>query len=96
MSPIVPSFYFTKLFGQIYDSNSVTIQDLNDANSNTFVCTLGKLCYNSIFKLTLALSISAIIAVVVLNFREFISKKKKDNVITTCIPTQGIVNEKVN
>ena len=36
---IVPSFYFTKLFGQIYDSNSVTIQDLNDANSNTFVCT---------------------------------------------------------
>ena len=77
MSPIVPSFYFTKLFGQIYDSNSVTIQDLNDANSNTFVCTLGKLCYNSIFKLTLALSISAIIAVVVLNFREFISKRRK-------------------
>ena len=96
MSPIVPSFYFTKLFGQIYDSNSVTIQDLNDANSNTFVCTLGKLCYNSIFKLTLALSISAIIAVVVLNFREFISKRRKITSLPLASPTQGIVNEKVN
>lgn len=63
LAPIVPSFYFTSLFGKIYDSNSTI-----DPVSNALSCTLGKLCYSSIFKFTFCVTIIVTVIIVVLNF----------------------------
>jgi MFS family permease len=63
LAPIVPSFYFTSLFGKVYDSNSTT-----DPVSNTVGCTLGKLCYSSIFKFTFCVTIIVTVIIVILNF----------------------------
>lgn len=65
LAPILPSFYFTSLFGKIYDSNSILTE-----NSSALHCSSGYLCYNSIFKLTACVSILTIIMVYFVNFRK--------------------------
>lgn len=66
LAPILPSFYFTSLFGRIYDSNS---QPNQFAEGNTMVCLLGKHCYSSIFELTFVLAIVAIVCVGAQHYR---------------------------
>lgn len=63
LSPIIPSFFFTNLFGKVYDSHSVV-------GENGSTCTLGKDCYGQVFNLTLAVSILAVLVVSVFNFGE--------------------------
>lgn len=66
LAPILPSFFFTNLFGKIFDSNS-TPEDhsLVDAISS---CKLGKDCYSSIFSLTTFVAVVAITLVSFFNF----------------------------
>ncbi|RLV90702.1 putative transporter MCH1 [Spathaspora sp. JA1] len=61
MAPIIPSYYLTMLFGSIYDSKSQF-----NKQQGGLVCMLGNQCYNSIFKITLSVSIFSIIVVVIL------------------------------
>ncbi|KAK6463511.1 major facilitator superfamily domain-containing protein [Scheffersomyces coipomensis] len=63
LAPILPSIYFTSLFGKIYDSNS-TLDPINKG----LKCELGYHCYNSIFSLTIIVSIISIVVVTLLNF----------------------------
>ncbi|RLV86885.1 putative membrane protein [Meyerozyma sp. JA9] len=62
LAPILPSFYFTSLFGRIYDSHTVA------QAGEAAVCMLGKACYNSIFELTILVSILTLVLVTVFNF----------------------------
>lgn len=62
LAPILPSFYFTSLFGKIYDSHTV-VKDGAPA-----ACTIGNRCYNSIFELTLAVALLSLVLVTVFNF----------------------------
>lgn len=72
LAPIFPSYYFTSLFGKIYDSKSISsASNTNDAAAGTsaaggLVCMLGNQCYNSIFKITFSVSILSIILVLIL------------------------------
>lgn len=73
LAPILPSFYFTSLFGKIYDSNSALLQgptlDVEGAvPKKDFVCLLGNQCYNSIFNITLVITVLALTCVTLLNF----------------------------
>lgn len=72
LAPILPSYYFTSLFGKVYDTNSVILQ-----SSGISSCTLGKNCYNSVFKLTSGITILSLIAVTLLNFRNTSLSKRK-------------------
>lgn len=62
LAPILPSFFFTNLFGNIFDSNSSVTED------GSHVCSLGKTCYNSIFKLNFLITFVCIVVVCILNF----------------------------
>lgn len=62
LAPIIPGYYFTRLFGQIYDSKSIASSNNNDG----LVCMLGNQCYNSIFKITLSVSVFSIVLVLIL------------------------------
>lgn len=84
MSPILPSYYFIKLFGKFYDGNSSL-----DEKSNTLVCVVGNLCYNYIFQLTLVVSISATIIVIILNSGDSIFKRKR---VITSLPLASPTN----
>jgi len=72
LAPILPSYYFTSLFGKVYDSNSIILQSSGISN-----CSLGKNCYSSVFKLTLGVTILSLIAVTLLNFRNTSWGKRK-------------------
>lgn len=63
LSPIIPSFLFTRLFGVIYDSNSI-----KSGSEGSASCIIGNKCYISIYKLTTCVTIFVIILVLVLNF----------------------------
>lgn len=62
LAPILPSFYFTKLFGKIFDSNS----SINEEGVR--YCSLGNKCYNSIFQLDLVVMVGCLLIVCLLNF----------------------------
>ncbi|KAK6455095.1 major facilitator superfamily domain-containing protein [Scheffersomyces xylosifermentans] len=63
LAPVVPSFYFTSLFGTIYDSNSQ-----KDDVTNRMICLMGNGCYNTIFSITFFISAFSVFIVWVLNF----------------------------
>lgn len=65
LAPILPSFYFTNLFGETYDSNSVRIEATGSQS-----CTLGRECYGSVFYLTIWVTVVSTIAVVALNMKK--------------------------
>lgn len=71
LAPIAPSFYFTSLFGKIYDSNSHLIE-----GTDITTCTLGKGCYSSIFNITTVIAVLSIIVVTTLNFADKIFKSR--------------------
>ncbi|KAF3989000.1 hypothetical protein FT663_00622 [Candidozyma haemuli var. vulneris] len=64
MSPIVPSFFFTNHFGKVYDRHS-SMSELGIT-----VCTLGNGCYRQVYKLTLGVSVFAILIISIFNFGE--------------------------
>lgn len=64
MAPIAPSFFFTNLFGKVYDQHTST----TDLGTN--ICTLGNGCYRQVFKLTLGVSVFSILVVSIFNFGE--------------------------
>lgn len=73
LAPILPSFYFTGLFGKIYDSNSLLLLGPllgveGEVPRKDFVCLLGNQCYNSIFSITLGVTFLALACVTLLNF----------------------------
>lgn len=73
LAPIGPSFYFTGLFGRIYDSNSEKIKGTEITS-----CQLGKGCYDSIFMITLVIAFLAIMVTIALNFgKRSTSKPRK-------------------
>ncbi|CAI5759110.1 unnamed protein product [Candida verbasci] len=80
LAPIIPSFYFTSLFGKIYDYNSQMLE-------NTVVCSLGNLCYNQIFKLTGVASGMSILITILLNLK----LKKK----ITALPLASLEKNKI-
>lgn len=72
LAPILPSFYFTNLFGNIFDSHSTTSED------GTHVCSLGKSCYDLVFKLNIFVTSICVVVVCVLNFQyKWLSHKEK-------------------
>ena len=88
LAPIIPSYYFTSLFGKIYDANSslgsAVENILNvDPDAGTTVtakiqgCFLGNQCYNEIFGLTTTIAAVAIFLVVILNASDLLFKRKK-------------------
>lgn len=84
LAPILPSFYFTKLFGNIFDSNSVSYDDGSHA------CVIGKSCYNSIFKLDLLVTVCCVIGVCVLNFaHKSLTRSKNDYKRAPSTPTSS-------
>ncbi|EGV63969.1 hypothetical protein CANTEDRAFT_114005 [Yamadazyma tenuis ATCC 10573] len=62
LAPILPSFYFTKLFGNIFDSNSFIASD------GSHICSSGSGCYKSIFRLDMVVTVLCVVVVGVLNF----------------------------
>ncbi|CUM64751.1 uncharacterized protein PRCAT00002362001 [Priceomyces carsonii] len=72
LAPIFPSFFFTSLFGQIYDSHTEPY-----SNSRFKLCVLGNLCYSAIFKLTIVITIFTLLIISVLNFGNLIVKRSK-------------------
>lgn len=62
LAPIFPSYFFTLLFGNIYDKNS-QYNELHGAR----VCLHGNGCYSSIFHLTLGVTITSFILTCILN-----------------------------
>lgn len=64
LAPVAPSFYLTNLFGKVYDLNSVA--DAQGISS----CVLGNLCYNLVFRLSLLVSLFALLAVCAFNYSE--------------------------
>lgn len=74
LAPILPSFYFTSLFGLIYDSHTVA------KAGEPAVCMLGKACYNSIFELTIVVSILTLVLVTVFNFGPLEEKERVPHV----------------
>lgn len=62
LAPLLPSNFFTSLFGVVYDSRSVTTSE------GLHLCLLGKGCYEQVFGLSLMVSIMALIIVFVFNF----------------------------
>ncbi|EGW35589.1 uncharacterized protein SPAPADRAFT_132742 [Spathaspora passalidarum NRRL Y-27907] len=91
MAPILPSYYFTMLFGSIYDSKSQFSEQ-----HGGLVCLLGNQCYNSIFKITLLVSIFAVIIVSILTIGPKLSLKTKKTLPLTSSPLKQEVNEKVS
>lgn len=70
LAPIIPSFYLTRLFGKIYDSNSKM-----NSESSILICTLGRQCYSTIFRLTSSISILVLVVISILIFRSRFSKR---------------------
>lgn len=71
LAPILPSFYFTNLFGEIFDSHSTTVPD------GSHVCTLGKDCYASIFNRNIIVTLATVLTASILNFGyHWLSKKR--------------------
>lgn len=64
LSPIFPSFFFTNHFGKVYDNHTV-MTELGVPS-----CGLGNGCYRQVYKLTLGVSVLAILVVAVFNFGE--------------------------
>lgn len=91
MSPILPSYYFIKLFGKFYDGNSTL-----DETNGSLVCTIGNLCYNYIFKLTLVVSISVTIIVLIFNSGDSIFRRKKAITSLPLASPTNLFNEKAS
>lgn len=64
LAPVAPSFYFTNLFGKVYDLRSST------GESGYTSCLLGGGCYDLVFKLSLGVGILSLLAVAMFNFGE--------------------------
>ncbi|KAM9921822.1 hypothetical protein OXX80_012042 [Metschnikowia pulcherrima] len=62
LAPVIPSFYLTNFFGEVYDSKS-TADD-----SGVYTCILGSHCYRPAFKVGLVVSFLALFLVGVFNF----------------------------
>lgn len=72
LAPILPSFYFTNLFGNIFDSKSIVSQD------GSHVCSIGKSCYDSVFSFTVVITSICIGVVCLLNFGyRWLSRREK-------------------
>lgn len=74
LAPILPSFYFTSLFGSIYDSHTTA------SGGETPVCLIGNKCYSSVFELTAVVSLLAIALVTVFNFAPLEEKEESQHV----------------
>lgn len=61
VAPILPSYYLTKLFGQIYDSRSII------STNGQFTCPFHQWCYNAIFRISLPLGVICVVVVAYLN-----------------------------
>ncbi|KAK6199514.1 major facilitator superfamily domain-containing protein [Scheffersomyces amazonensis] len=87
LAPIIPSIFFTRLFGNIYDSNSII-----DEIKGGVICTLGNECYNSIFKLTFAISIISFITVSLINAKVDVANffKHEDSLPISKVKTKSI------
>lgn len=64
LAPVVPSFYLTNFFGEVYDLKSTA-----DATGK-FTCILGSSCYSLVFKLSLTVAVVALLLVALFNFGE--------------------------
>lgn len=64
LSPIIPAYFSTHLFGSIYDQNSVF-----DEASNIKSCDKGALCYDRTFKISAVVAFVTLLATLWLNFR---------------------------
>lgn len=70
LAPVVPSFYFTNLFGKVYDLRSVV--DDNGKSS----CLQGRQCYNLVFELTLGVGVLAVAVVALFNFGDHYVRRR--------------------
>nr|QFR37108.1 MFS transporter [Cyberlindnera americana] len=75
MGTILPTFFFTHLFGSNYDNNLVT-----DESSGTRVCLKGHDCYDETFLVSSAFAFVAILLVIWINARPYIQRKYYDQV----------------
>lgn len=65
LAPVIPSFYFTNLFGKVYDMRSSV------GESGYSSCLLGNGCYDLVFKLALGVGILSLMAVFTFNLGEW-------------------------
>ncbi|CAK9441355.1 uncharacterized protein LODBEIA_P52230 [Lodderomyces beijingensis] len=93
MAPIIPSYYFTSLFGEIYDANSKGDSKLTTTTGSleaskpaaaqlSVGCFLGNRCYNSIFTLTFSVGLVACVLVVILNVADLMFKKRNRKLLS--------------
>lgn len=71
LAPIIPAYFFTHLFGSIYDSNS----PLNE-ETQAKICDKNAQCYDGTFKITGFFAVFTIIATLWLNLRRSHSEKR--------------------
>ncbi|ODV74407.1 MFS general substrate transporter [Cyberlindnera jadinii NRRL Y-1542] len=70
LSPILPGFLFTRLFGSYYDSNS-TWDDI----AKSKVCVKGNSCYNTTYRITFVFSSIALVLAVWINVRPYVQRR---------------------
>ncbi|KAI3406685.2 hypothetical protein KGF56_000531 [Candida oxycetoniae] len=85
LAPIIPSYYFTSLFGEVYDANSNLIPDelgkdmqIEPVPTSVLMtgCNLGYKCYSSVFRLTSIVGFVALTLVIALIAAGLIFKKR--------------------
>lgn len=72
LAPILPSFYFTQLFGKTYDINSIVLE-----STGAQACVSGRDCYSSVFHVTFLVTITSIAAVIALTLRKRVIVNEK-------------------
>lgn len=65
LSPIIPAYFFTHLFGSNYDKNSPL-----DESTNIKVCVKGVQCYDDTFKISAFFAFVTLVAALWLNLRK--------------------------
>ncbi|KAH3685428.1 hypothetical protein WICPIJ_003586 [Wickerhamomyces pijperi] len=68
LGPIVPGYYFTHLFGRIYDQNLVPA---DQTTGSAGVCLLGEICYSGTFKITIWFGVISVALAVWINLSNF-------------------------
>jgi MFS family permease len=71
MGTILPTFFFTHLFGSIYDSNAIS-----DETTGARVCLRGKDCYRRTFAFSSGFAALAMAMVIWINIRPYLLTKK--------------------
>lgn len=72
LGPILPAYFFTHLFGSIYDSNSFL-----EETTGMKICDKGAQCYNGTFKISAFFAFVTLLATLWLNLKKVRTEQRK-------------------